>query len=67
MRTAALILFVLALASGSFGYWGQHTPSGREAFDEMAGILPQVSAWASLVLAAAALVTGWVAWRGSRG
>ena len=67
MRTATLILFLLALGSGSFGYWGLHTASGRQAFDEMTGILPWVSAWASLALAAAAGVTGWLAWHGSRG
>lgn len=67
MRTATVILFLLALGCGIFGYWGLHTPSGRRAFDEMAGIIPQVAAWSSLVLAAAALVTGWLAWRGPRG
>ena len=66
MRTATVILFLLALGCGSFGYWGLHTPSGRRAFAEMAGILPMASAWLSLVFAAAALVTGWLAWRGSR-
>ena len=27
----------------AFGWWGSNTPSGRQRFDEMAGILPIAS------------------------
>ncbi len=67
MRIAFVILLLLTVGCGAFGYWGVHTPAGRRAYDEMAGMIPMAAAWGSLLLAAATVVVGWFAFRGGKG
>ena len=59
MRIAALCLAFLSLACATFALWGLGTPSGRAAFDEMAGILPLASGAASVLFALCALLAWW--------
>lgn len=51
MSKALLLLGVIALA---FGWWGYYTEAGRHQFDEMAGIIPL----AALALGALLLLIG---------
>ena len=40
MTRLPLVLAVAGLALIAFGWWGLHTTTGQDAFDEMAGIIP---------------------------
>jgi hypothetical protein len=60
MRSAAWALSTLAIACEAFAYWGLETVAGRQAFDEMAGMIP----FAAAVLGALfCLVSAWAWWR----
>lgn len=59
MRVVPLVFIGLAMACEAFAYWGLTTPSGRRAFDEMAGMIPLAAGGAGVVFALVALVTWW--------
>ena len=59
MRTVSILLLALAIACEVFAYWGVSTASGRETFDEMAGIIPVAAGAAGFVLALAAAIVWW--------
>ena len=63
MRNNALVFFVLALACEAFAYWGLSTVSGRQAFDEMAGMIPVGSALLGGLFAAGSAFTFWLSTR----
>ena len=48
-----------------FAYWGQYTAPGLRAFDEMDGIYPFVAEPLGTLLAAAAVLVGWLGRRRS--
>jgi hypothetical protein len=58
MRSAAWVLFALAIACEAFAYWGLSTVAGQQAFDEMAGMIP----FAAAVLGALLCVVSALAW-----
>ena len=65
MRIVAGFLAALGAALLAFGYWGLETVAGRQAFDEMAGMIPfgaQVLGALLFILAALIAVVHW--WRG---
>jgi len=49
IRGLNIILLVLFVGSGVFGYWGLFTETGRNDYDEMAGIIPFWSLCISLI------------------
>ena len=63
MRTVAVILFLVALVCEAFGYWGLNTVKGRQAYDEMAGIVPFA---AQVIGGFLALGAAFLWWRSSR-
>jgi hypothetical protein len=50
MRLATIVLYVLAAALGTFGWWGTQTAAGRRHYDEMAGMIPLFAGLAGGVL-----------------
>ena len=51
MKPLGIIMFVLSLAGITYGYWAMSTEAGREAYPEMAGIIPMfITAVSSLLL-----------------
>lgn len=66
MRMAAVLLLVLALACEAFAYWGLKTQPGREAFDEMAGIVPLGASLLGALLTALAALAWWRSGRAGR-
>ncbi|MEO6305500.1 MAG: hypothetical protein ABIP51_20220 [Bacteroidia bacterium] len=50
MKVLAGIILVVAIGFGIFGYWGMCTHTGRQAYDEMAGMIPFFAAVASGLL-----------------
>ena len=65
MHILAGALAALGAALLAFGYWGLETVAGRQAFDEMAGMIPfgaQVLGALLLTLAAVIASARW--WRG---
>jgi hypothetical protein len=40
MKKAALVIFILSVFIGVFGYWGCYTKAGNAHYDEMAGMIP---------------------------
>jgi len=54
MRYLPPILLALAAICFAFYYWGLHTPAGRRAYDEMAGMIPFFAGVAGGVLLVAA-------------
>jgi hypothetical protein len=40
MKNAALLLLVLSIVLGTYGYWGAFTHSGQKYYDEMDAMLP---------------------------
>jgi hypothetical protein len=59
MRNAAIVLIVLSLACEAFAYWGLSTVTGKQAFDEMAGIIPFAAAVLGVPLALGAAFAFW--------
>lgn len=65
MKIAVVLAIVLGLAMMAFGWWGQHSLSGRRKYDEMDGIYP----WIALAVGGMIVVIGitWLivllAWR----
>lgn len=60
MHYVPAILFVLACACFGFAYWGLETPSGRTAYDEMAGIIPMaIGLLGGILLLIAIALWGW--------
>lgn len=55
MKLLPLVLLLLAITCLAFGAWGCWTTSGREAFDEMAGMIPMASLGLGSLLALGAL------------
>jgi hypothetical protein len=47
-------LYIISGAIGAacfiFGYWGKFSAAGRQKYDEMAGIIPEVSYYLGIVL-----------------
>jgi hypothetical protein len=66
--TSTLVhIFLLAAALLIvFAYWGQYTALGHRAFDEMDGIYPFLAGPLGTLLAAAAVLAGWLGRRRSR-
>ena len=56
----AAVLFAAAIVLASFSYWGINTAAGRQAFDEMAGIIPYSAGLLSVILAALASLSWWL-------
>lgn len=56
MKWMAIALGILAVAAFAFGMWGLSTEAGREAYDEMDGMIPMASLASSAPLAIAAAV-----------
>jgi len=56
IKTASLIALLLSLSLAAFGIWGLATESGMHAFDEMAGIIPAYSLFASPVILVLSLI-----------
>ena len=54
MRRAALICLCLALLLAGLAWWGLSTPSGRQRFDEMDGMIPVAAGVLAALLAIAA-------------
>lgn len=50
MRTIAVVILVISVSLGVFGYWGINTAAGRRRFDEMAGMIPYFALIAAGVL-----------------
>ena len=63
MKRIAIGLALLSLAGLAFGWWGLETEAGRRRFDEMAGIIPLLTAIGSLVLLVVAAILGYLARR----
>jgi heme/copper-type cytochrome/quinol oxidase subunit 2 len=63
MRIVSGFLVVLAISCEALAYWGLQTASGRQAFDEMAGIIPFAAGLAGPVFFAVAAVLWWRARR----
>lgn len=67
MRYLAPLLAVAGAAALAFCYWGLHTPAGRLAYDEMAGMIPFFAGVAGgVLLVAAAAVWLWRCLRARR-
>ncbi|MEM9282241.1 MAG: hypothetical protein AAGA96_10460 [Verrucomicrobiota bacterium] len=58
MAIAALLILLIGLAAAFFGFWGQHTESGRHRYDEMDGMIPLFAWWAGVSLIVVAIVLG---------
>ncbi|MBI4468308.1 MAG: hypothetical protein HY650_03190 [Acidobacteria bacterium] len=57
MRIALWILTTLGAILAGFGWWGTKTTLGRQAFDEMAGIIPfAAGAFGTILLITAVLL-----------
>jgi hypothetical protein len=52
MSRSAVVLFVVALALGAFGWWGLSTEAGRRRYDEMAGMIPMAAYYGGWALGA---------------
>ena len=50
IKVASLIALILSVSLALFGLWGLATESGMSAFDEMAGIIPAYSLFASPII-----------------
>lgn len=59
MKITAIVLMFLAIACEVFSYWGLNTIAGRQAFDEMAGIIPLAAGLLGALLAVSAVVVWW--------
>ncbi len=60
MRYLPLLFLIAALACFAFAYWGIETPSGRQSFDEMAGIIPMgIGLVGAVLMGAAVAIWGW--------
>ena len=66
MRYLPLILLTAAFACLAFAYWGMETPSGRRAYDEMAGIIPMAVGLVGAILGVVALAIWVWRWFGTR-
>jgi len=55
MRILSFVLLIGALACCTFAYWGLETPSGRQAYDEMAGMVPMAAGVAGVIFFVAAV------------
>ena len=58
MSRIALVLLLVGVALAAFGWWGTKTDAGRRRFDEMAGIIPELSWWAGCGIGAIGII--WV-------
>lgn len=56
MRIVFGLLVMLGIGLIAFGYWGLETVAGRQAFDEMAGMIPFGAQVLGVVLLSAAAV-----------
>lgn len=56
MRQIAIGLLIAAGVLGAFGYWGISTVSGRQRFDEMAGMIPMAAAALAVLMALGAAI-----------
>lgn len=56
MKRFTIFLYVAALASGAFGYWGLFTTAGRKEYDEMNGYYPGFALLGAAVLLLIALI-----------
>ena len=66
MRIVAGFLAALGAALLAFGYWGLETVAGRQAFDEMAGMIPLgAQVLGALLFILAALIAVVHRWCGS--
>ena len=61
MRYFPFFLLAAALACFAFAYWGLETAGGRQAYDEMAGIIPMGVGLAGVIFSVAAAAV-WL-WR----
>lgn len=59
MRSAAFVLLALAIACEAFAWWGLGTVPGRQAFDEMAGMIPYAAAALGALFALASAFAWW--------
>ena len=59
MRVAQLVFIGLAMACEAFAYWGLATTSGRQTFDEMAGMIPLAAGAVGVLFAVVALGAWW--------
>jgi hypothetical protein len=64
MKWCVAAIGMLALAAFVFGWWGVFTEAGRNAYDEMDGIVPFISLASSAPLAVVAVALGF--WSGFR-
>jgi hypothetical protein len=55
----ATVTFLVGVVLTAFGWWGQHTATGRRQFDEMAGTIPLAAHWVGW-----GLIVATIAWIG---
>ncbi|HLL89563.1 MAG TPA: hypothetical protein VK324_09685 [Tepidisphaeraceae bacterium] len=67
MKLLALILTLLAVPLGVFGWWGTSTAAGRAKYDEMDGLYPLRAGVLAIGLVVAAAVLFVVAGRHAKG
>lgn len=58
IRWLVPLFVVAAVPLGIFAWWGQYTPAGRRAFDEMDGLYPLAAGVLTLLLTGAAALVG---------
>ncbi|MCD6067988.1 MAG: hypothetical protein K0S33_2814 [Bacteroidetes bacterium] len=56
MKILTILLYVVAIFLGSFGYWGVFTKAGRKEYDEMNGFYPGFALLGAAVLLLVAFI-----------
>ena len=62
MNTCATFSCFIGVAALLFGAWGRHSDAGKKRFDEMAGIIPELSWYAGIGLVILAVSLWIVIW-----